>query len=59
MKNKPYPALLEGSYLFNEIKKRTSKSRETIPFNTHNFTRADVHMTNEVKLNGVQLCKIQ
>jgi hypothetical protein len=31
MKNKPYPALLEGSYLFNEIKKMTPKSRETIP----------------------------
>jgi hypothetical protein len=31
MKNKPDPALLEGSYLFNEIKKRTPKSRETIP----------------------------
>jgi hypothetical protein len=31
MKNKHYPALLEGSYLFNEIKKRTPKSRETIP----------------------------
>jgi hypothetical protein len=31
MKNKPYPALLGGSYLFNEIKKRTTKSRETIP----------------------------
>jgi hypothetical protein len=33
MKNKPYPALLGGSYLFNEIKKRTPKSRETIPLN--------------------------
>jgi hypothetical protein len=31
MKNKPYPALLGGSYLFIEIKKRTPKSRETIP----------------------------
>jgi hypothetical protein len=31
MKNKPYTALLVGSYLFNEIKKRTPKSRETIP----------------------------
>jgi hypothetical protein len=31
MKNKPYPALLGGSYLFNEIKKRMPKSRETIP----------------------------
>jgi hypothetical protein len=31
MKNKPYPALLGGSHLFNEIKKRTPKSRETIP----------------------------
>jgi hypothetical protein len=31
MENKPYPALLGGSYLFNEIKKRTPKSRETIP----------------------------
>jgi hypothetical protein len=30
MKNKPYPALLGGSYLFNEIKKWTPKSRETI-----------------------------
>jgi hypothetical protein len=33
MKNKPYPALLGGSYLFDEIKKRTPKSRETIPLN--------------------------
>jgi hypothetical protein len=33
MKNKPYPALLGGSFLFNEIKKRTPKSRETIPLN--------------------------
>jgi hypothetical protein len=32
MKNKPDPALLGGSYLFKEIKKRTPKSRETIPF---------------------------
>jgi hypothetical protein len=32
MKNKPYPALLGGSYLFNEIKKRTPKFHETIPF---------------------------
>jgi hypothetical protein len=31
MKNKPDPALLGGSYLFKEIKKRTPKSRETIP----------------------------
>jgi hypothetical protein len=31
MKNKPAPALLGGSYLFNEIKKRPLKSRETIP----------------------------
>jgi hypothetical protein len=31
MKNKPYPALLGGSYIFNEIKKRTPKSLETIP----------------------------
>jgi hypothetical protein len=34
MKNKPDPALLGGSYLFNEIKKRTPKSRETIPLTT-------------------------
>jgi hypothetical protein len=33
MKNKPDPALLGGSYLFNEIKKTTLKSRETIPLN--------------------------
>jgi hypothetical protein len=33
MKNKPDPALLGGSYLFNEIKKRTLKSCETIPLN--------------------------
>jgi hypothetical protein len=33
MKNKPDPALVRGSYLFNEIKKRTPKSRETIPLN--------------------------
>jgi hypothetical protein len=31
MKNKPDPALSGGSYLFNAIKKRTPKSRETIP----------------------------
>jgi hypothetical protein len=31
MKNKPDPALLGGSYLYNEIKKRIPKSRETIP----------------------------
>jgi hypothetical protein len=31
MKNKPDPDLSGGSYLFNEIKKRTPKSRETIP----------------------------
>jgi hypothetical protein len=34
MKNKPDPALVGGSYLFNEIKKRTIKSRETIPLKT-------------------------
>jgi hypothetical protein len=34
MKNKPDPALLGGSYLFNEIIKRTLKSRETIPLRT-------------------------
>jgi hypothetical protein len=33
MKNKPDPDLSGGSYLFNEIKKRTTKSRETIPLN--------------------------
>jgi hypothetical protein len=33
MKNKPDSAQLGGSYLFNEIKKRTPKSRETIPLN--------------------------
>jgi hypothetical protein len=31
MKNKPDPALLQPSNLFNEIKKRVPKSRETIP----------------------------
>jgi hypothetical protein len=31
MKNKPDPVLLRGSHLFNEIKKRTLKSRDTIP----------------------------
>jgi hypothetical protein len=31
MKNKPDPALSEGSDLFNEIKKRTPKSWESIP----------------------------
>jgi hypothetical protein len=31
MKNKPYPPLLGGLHLFNEIKKRTPKYRETIP----------------------------
>jgi hypothetical protein len=38
MKNKPYPALLGGSYLFNEIKKRTPKSRETTPLSPQNST---------------------
>jgi hypothetical protein len=33
MKNKPYPALLRPSNLYNEIKKRVPKSRETIPLN--------------------------
>jgi hypothetical protein len=33
MKNKPDPALLRTSYLSNKIKKRTLKSRETIPLN--------------------------
>jgi hypothetical protein len=33
MKNEPDPALSGGSYLFNEIQKRTPKSRETIPLN--------------------------
>jgi hypothetical protein len=31
MKNKPYPALLRPSNLYNEIIKRVPKSRETIP----------------------------
>jgi hypothetical protein len=31
MKNKPCPALLRPSNLYNEIKKRVPKSRETIP----------------------------
>jgi hypothetical protein len=31
IKNIPDPDLSGGSYLFNEIKKRTPKSRETIP----------------------------
>jgi hypothetical protein len=31
MKNKPYLALLRPSNLYNEIKKRAPKSRETIP----------------------------
>jgi hypothetical protein len=35
MKNKPEPALLGGSYLFNKIKKRTLKSCETIPLNIY------------------------
>jgi hypothetical protein len=33
MKNKPDPAPPGGSDLFNEIKKWTPKSRETIPLN--------------------------
>jgi hypothetical protein len=33
MKNKPYPALLQTSYLSKEIKKMIPKSRETIPLN--------------------------
>jgi hypothetical protein len=35
MKNKPDPALAGGSYLLNSIKKRTPKSRETIPLKGH------------------------
>jgi hypothetical protein len=31
MKNNPDPDLSGGAHLFNEIKKRTPKSRETIP----------------------------
>jgi hypothetical protein len=31
MKNKPYPALLRPSNLYNEMKKMVPKSRETIP----------------------------
>jgi hypothetical protein len=31
MKNKPDRTLSGGSYLFNEIKKRTQKPRKTIP----------------------------
>jgi hypothetical protein len=34
MKNKPYPALLRPSNLYNEIKKRVPKSRETIPLSS-------------------------
>jgi hypothetical protein len=37
MKNKPDPALSGGSCLFNEIKKRTPKSHETIPFTRRAF----------------------
>jgi hypothetical protein len=38
MKNKPDPSLLGGSYLFKEIKKRTPKSRETIPLRAGDAT---------------------
>jgi hypothetical protein len=31
MKNKPDPALIQTTYLSNEIKKRPPKSREPIP----------------------------
>jgi hypothetical protein len=33
MKNKPYPALLRPSNLYNEIKERVPNSREPIPLN--------------------------
>jgi hypothetical protein len=33
--NKPVPALVQTSFLSNEIKKRIPKSRETIPLNTY------------------------
>jgi hypothetical protein len=41
MKNKPDPDLSGGSYLFNAIKNRTPKSRETIPL-TENRIFIDV-----------------
>jgi hypothetical protein len=33
MKNKPDPALVGGSYLFNEIKKKGTKISGDYPFN--------------------------
>jgi hypothetical protein len=39
MEYKSDPALVGGSYLFNEIKKRTPKSRETIPLSIKVYSR--------------------
>jgi hypothetical protein len=39
MKNKPDPAPFRPSNLSNEIKKRVSKSRETIPLRVQSCTR--------------------
>jgi hypothetical protein len=46
MKNKPDPGLSGGSFLFNEIKKRTSKSRETIPLNI--FFEILLHLSSKI-----------
>jgi hypothetical protein len=50
MKNKPDPALLRPSNLYNEIKKRLPKSRETIPLN--NRFGANCGMPTLFKSNG-------
>jgi hypothetical protein len=49
MKNKPYPALLKGSYLFNEIKKRTPTSRETIPLRLYKWSNQDTKQISTVQ----------
>jgi hypothetical protein len=50
MKNKPDLALLGSSYLFNEIKKRTLKSRETIPLNRF----LPIHVSSTTVYAGTQ-----
>jgi hypothetical protein len=53
MKNKPDPALLGGSYIFKEIKKRTPKSRETIPLKEHSHEKVCeiIHLNNRFSPN--------
>jgi hypothetical protein len=53
MKNKLYPALLRPSNLYNEIKKRIPKSRETIPLKRQYYETCTVGIVtpSEATLN--------